>query len=517
MNLRKRVDRPALGMAAGTAASRATGLARTITLATVLGVGTVSDAYNTANTAPNMLFALVAGGTLGAALVPTLARHDDADTRRETASAILGTVTVWAAGIAVAMALAAPVLMRLLAAGAGGRADQDELLALGTSWMRMFAPQVVFYAVSVVATGIMSAQRRLALGAAAPVATNAVIIAGALAFAAVNGTRPSPSEVDGRLTLLLGWSTTLAVGAMAAIQLAGARRVIPGLRFAPRWRDPAIRELRAVGGWALLYVTVNQLGIAVVIALASEVDGGVSAYQWAFAVMQLPYAIIAVSIFSAAYPALARIRGEDADTRGAHVRRAATSASALLVPAAVTLVVVADKLAAVVVGPGDRRLVAAALVGFGISLVPFSLFQLLTRASYAHGDARGPALVNIAVNATMLAVDVTVFALVDDPSRLLTGLAAGHAASYVVGCGLLTRLLERKRAVVRLQWGAVLWRPIAAGVVTAGALYWTSRGATDTRAAALATVLTAVLIGAATYAAIGGALGLHRTRAAADA
>src|SRR3712207_7568848 len=45
---------------------------------------------------------------------------------------------------------------------------------------------------------------------------------------------------------------------------------------------------------------------AVIIALANDVAGGVVAYQVAFAIMQLPFGIIAVSLFSAIYPRLAR-------------------------------------------------------------------------------------------------------------------------------------------------------------------------------------------------------------------
>ena len=501
---------PAFGMAAGTAVSRATGFARTVTLAAALGVSTVSDAYNTANTAPNMLFALVAGGTLGAALVPMLARGDDPDVRRETASVILGTVTAWAALVSVLMALGAPVLMRVLAAGSGGRADRQELLSLGASWMRIFAPQVALYTVSVIATGIMSAHRRLTLGAVAPVATNVITIAGCLAFVAVVGTRPEPAEVDGPLVAILGWSTTLAVAAMAAIQLAGARRVLPGLRFTPRRRHPAIKELRTIGSWTLLYVAVNQIGVAVVVAIASDVECGVSAYQWAFAIMQLPYAVVAVSIFSAAYPALARVAADDPEARSAHVGRAAAPTIAILVPASVLLILLADPVATLLVGSVDRPLVAGALRGFGLALLPFTIFQLLVRASYARSDTRTPALVNIAVNATMLAIDAAALALLGDPAHLLTGLAVGHAASYAVGCLALHTHLQRNGALTPLPWVQLMWRPaLGALIMGVPVAVWASPAGTGRGAAAASLALVAVAAGGA-YGLVGAALGLHR-------
>ena len=509
MNERGLLGRPAVGMAIGTAASRATGLARTIALASVLGVGTIADAYNTANTAPNMLFALVAGGTLGAALVPMLARDDDPDTRRETASVILGTVTAVAAVVAIAMAIGAPLLMRTLAAGSGGRAEQAELLELGADWMRIFAPQIPLYAVSVIATGIMTAHRRLALGAAAPVATNVITIAGALAFLAIAGSQPRATEIDGLLVAVLGWSTTLAVAAMAAIQLAGARAVVPGLRFAPRRRHPATRELRSVGTWTGLYVIVNQVGLGVVVALASEVTGGVSAYQWAFAVMQLPYAIVAVSIYSAAYPALARIDHDDRVERARQVGRAASATFLLLLPAAVLLVAAAPELATVVVGPDDN-LVGAALIGFGLSLIPFSLFQLLARASYGRGDARTPALVNLTVNATMLAVDVVVFTTAGESTKVLTGLALGHAASYVVGCLVLYAVQSRRDTIGPVGWSGRVWRPAVAAIVMTAAVLVTPPIGGDDRVGALLTVAAASFAGGVAYGMSAFALGIRR-------
>lgn len=510
MTRRGPFDLPAIGMAAGTLASRSTGFLRTVAVASALGVGTVADAYNTANTVPNMLFALVAGGTVGAALVPMLARDDDPDARRETASVVLGTVAVVAVIAGLAMALAAPLLMRILAAGAGGRAEQDDLLRLGTSWLRIFAPQIPLYAVSVIATGVMTAHRRLALGAAAPVATNVVTIAGALAFAAIIGARPDPGDVDGLLVNVLGWSTTAAVAAMALIQLAGARAVVPGLSFMPRWRHPATRELRSVGVWTGLYVVVNQVGLAVVIALASDVTGGVSAYQWAFAVMQLPYAIVAVSIYSSAYPAMARIAVDDSAERARQIGSAGAATLLLLLPAAALLVLAAPDFATAVVGRGDHDLVAASLVGFGISLVPFSLFQLYTRASYGRGDARTPALVNLAVNATMLTVDVAVFAIVDEPEHVLTGLAVGHASSYVVGCVVLHRLLAVRGAIGRVGWLRRAWRPAVATAVLGIAVAAAPTVGGAGRASAIASATIAAAAGGAAYAAAAVAAGIRR-------
>lgn len=460
--------RPAVGMAAGTAASRATGLARTVALAWALGVGTASDAYNIANTAPNMLFTLVAGGTLTSALVPMLARASSEEERAERASVVLGTVAAWSAGASILLILFAPLFMQVLTAGAGGTRGHD-LSVLGVRWLRMFGPQVALYAIGVAATSVMAAHRRLTLGAFASTITNVLTIAACAWFVLLAGRRPSAASIPPSAVAVLGFGTTVAVAAMAVLQLAGARRAQPGLRVTPRMRHPAVRELRRLGGWMILYVGVNQLAYAAVVAMASSIDGGVTAYQWAFMLMQMPYAIVAVSIFSSAYPELSRV-ADDAQAVSIHVRAISARTAALLLPAAAGLAIVAGPLATVLVGTAGSSLVAAALRGFAVSLVPFAMFQLLTRTSYARGDTKTPALVNLAVNGAMVLTDVAVLLSARDATVRLTGLAIGHAVSYAVGCAALGRWLRRDERLPRWSVIASDVRAPLVATVTAAAI-----------------------------------------------
>ena len=90
-------------MAAGTVVSRLSGYVRSILLAAALGNLLHADVFNIANTIPNMLYILLAGGVFNAVLVPQLVRAmrvdedgGDAYTNRiiTLAALFLGTVTV---------------------------------------------------------------------------------------------------------------------------------------------------------------------------------------------------------------------------------------------------------------------------------------------------------------------------------------------------------------------------------------------------------------------------------------
>ena len=68
-------------MAAGTIVSRTSGFVRSTLLVAALGASLHADVFNIANTVPNMLYILLAGGVVNAVLVPQLVRamKDDPD------------------------------------------------------------------------------------------------------------------------------------------------------------------------------------------------------------------------------------------------------------------------------------------------------------------------------------------------------------------------------------------------------------------------------------------------------
>lgn len=471
--------RPAMAMAAGTMASRATGLLRTVALAWALGLGPVADAYNVANTIPMMLFTLVVGGPLTASLVPLLAT-EEGESQRRAANAILSVVVGAGVMAGLAVAVLAPTLIALLAPGARALEDQAAFFDLAGRWLLLFAAQVPLYALSVFATGALTANGRLGLGAVAPVATNVIVIGAALWFGSGRG--ESIPGLDEPRVLVLGLGTTTAVAAMAVIQFWGARRVIPGLRPTFDLSHPAVRTLPRLGGWVVLYVSTNQIGLAVVTALASSVSGGISAYQWAFATMQLPYAIVVVSIISAATPRVARAAPD-----GVHpyVSRAASQTLALMAPAAAALAIGAGEIATLLAGPGTE-LLADAVRGFALSLVPFSLFQVLARASYARRNTRSPALVNIGVNVVNVVCAVGLLAVVESPGRRVFALAVSHAASYVAGCLLLGWSLHRQLGRVVLLDAGLARGVAAAAIALLLCAASTGTGSTSTVPGALA-------------------------------
>ncbi|MGH8904728.1 MAG: lipid II flippase MurJ, partial [Egibacteraceae bacterium] len=329
-------------MAAGTLLSRLTGFVRTAAIVAVLGVSRVGDAYNTANTLPNVLYFLVTGHTVSSLVVTLLAQAADGTQRRRRAE-VIGDAVAAVTGVAsIAVLVLAPLVIRLYAFKLRGAPDYGAYVSVASFWLMLFAPQVFCYGLSAYATAVLNAHGRLALAGFAPVATNVITIGGVAAYVAVGGPNPADLAGLGAVPLVvLGAATTLGVAVMAVVQLAGARRLLPGprLRLRPRLHrhDPVLRELLSLGRWTFVYVVVNQIGLSVVIALATPTGGALTAYQTAFMIMQLPFAIVAVSIFSALAPRLATTAVKDRAGFAGAFSAGFRLSTAFLLPAAIGL------------------------------------------------------------------------------------------------------------------------------------------------------------------------------------
>jgi putative peptidoglycan lipid II flippase len=461
---------------AGNVASRVTGLVRVVAVAGALGTTFLGNTYQTANLVSNILFELLAAGLLSSVLVPPFVGLIDAGRREEAervAGALLGVALVALGAITLAGILGRTWIMRALTVAVTDPAVRAQEVRLGSFLLVLFLPQVLFYAVGAVATALLHGDRSFTAAAFAPVANNVVVIATMAVFwvmrdgdtAGVGGLGLSGPQ---RLVLAVG--TTAGVAAMTLVALVAAWRA--GLRLRPRW-DPGhagLRELARAGAWAAGYLALNQALVATTLVLANRVEGGVVAYQIAFTVFLLPFAVLAHPTVTAVYPRLAA----DAAARRwrAFAGGLATSSSVLvflLVPAAALTVALArPALALLRLGELDAAgtsLAARVLAAYALGLLGYAGFQLLTRASYAAGDTRTPTVVNLGMAAGGSALMLGLFAAVTGGDRVVV-LGLAHSAAMVGGSAALL-LLVRRRVGERCLSGATLTRGLACGLAAA--------------------------------------------------
>ena len=149
-------------MAAGTVVSRMSGFVRNALLAAAIGFELHADVFNIANTVPNMLYILLAGGVFNAVLVPQLVRamKQDPDGGDAYAHRIVTLAGMFLAGVTAVLVLAAPLLMRLFLDPAffttPELAPQRES---AIAFARYCLPQVFFYGMFVLLGQVLNARR----------------------------------------------------------------------------------------------------------------------------------------------------------------------------------------------------------------------------------------------------------------------------------------------------------------------------------------------------------------------
>jgi putative peptidoglycan lipid II flippase len=493
--------RAAAGMGAITAVSRAFGLLRVLVVAAVLGATFLANAFQAANSVSNVLFELLAAGALSAVLVPTFVSLLDEGDRRgaeDVAGGVLGVALAVLGAVTVVGVVGSPLLARALTLGVPAGVS-SEMQSLVTFLLCFFVPQVLLYAAGTVAIAVLYAKRRFAITAAAPIGNTVVMVVCLIAFRMVAGPDPGLDLSLGERLLLVAAGTG-GVLAFVGILLGACER--SGFRLRPRdpRGDPRVGAVLRHSGWGVVLHTGAGLLLGAAIVAGAAVEGGVVAYQLGWVIFLGPYAVLAQPIHTAILPELvteAREHGLDRVARS--LRWALERMALLVVPVGAGMVALAlPAMRLVPFGEGDQgsELLAAAVAGLAVGLLPYGAFLLLARGYYALGDSRTPGLVSLGSAAAGVAV-MAAAALTLDGAARIGALGLGHSLAYTVGMVVLAvGLARRTRSSL---WPAALGRILAVGVVAGGGA-WALSGALlgddPSRLADLAVVAGVGLLGA---------------------
>lgn len=456
-------------VAAVTLAARVVGFGRWLVFSGTVNAECVGTAYATANQLPNVLYEVVAGGALAAAVVPLLAgplaRGDRAGVDR-TASALLTWTVVALLPASALLALASRPLATALLAGedCGGQA------ALATRMLLVFAPQVVLYGIGVVLTGVLQAHRRFLWPALAPLLSSLVVIAAYGLFAELaQGSQDDAAALPAGAEAVLAWGTTAGVAALTLPLLVpvvrGGTRLRPTLTFPPG----VARRAASLAGAGVLALLAQQAAVVVTMTLANaRGDGGAwPVFQYVQAVYLLPYAVLAVPLATVAFPRLAE-HAATGDREAFATTASSTTRAVLLVSAAgaAALAGAAPAVTAVfaALDRADVSVMTPALAAIAPGLVGFALVAHVGRALNALHRARAAALATAAGWAGVVVVAVAGVLGAASPATTVVVLAAANSAGMLLAGALLLAALVSAAGAASL---AGVPRTLAVSTVTA--------------------------------------------------
>ena len=478
-------------MAAGTVVSRLSGFVRGALLAAALGLGLHAELFNIANTLPNMIYILVAGGVFNAVLVPQLVRamKNDPDGGDAYANRVITLAALFLAGVTAVLVIAAPLVMRVFLSARYFEPDYAEQLDSVIAFARYCLPQVFLYGMFVLVGQVLNARRVFGPMMWAPIANNVIVVLVLLGYLGIYGPAAG-DELSGGYTAgqeaLLGLGSTLGIAVQLLVLVPWLRRA--GFIYKPRFdfRGAGLGHTFRLGFWTVLFVIVNQVAYTVVVRLASDgaATGGTgyTVYSFAFVTIMVPHSIVTVSLATAMLPRLSQHAADD-DLPGVATSVASTlrQALALIVPVAVLLPLISQDAARLVWGHGAAAdtydTVGVAIALFAPGLVLFTSHYLLLRGFYALERTRTVFWVQCVIAATNITLAL-VLTGGTGPEDTAAGLVLAYGGAYLVGVvgsylllrhvlgGLDTPLLVRflVRLVIAVGLAAVAGYAVRAGV-----------------------------------------------------
>lgn len=458
-----------------TLASRVTGLARDLIMASMFGANALTDAFNVAFRIPNLFRRLFAEGAFSQAFVPVLAttKTQDGEVRTRELIANVATVLFWVLLLTCVLGVAgAPVLVWLLASGfESGHAHEAAVLM--TRWM---FPYIGFMSMVALCAGVLNTWKRFAVPAATPVLLNVCMIAAALLLAPwlkARGVEPIYAMAAG---VMLGGVLQLAVQLPALKKLG----LMPRIGMTPAairaaWSDGGVRRILTLMAPALLGVGVAQVSLMINTQIASYLTpGSVTWLFYADRLMEFPTALLGVALGVVLTPKLASAKAAgDSKSYSGMLDWGLRLVVLLAVPCGVGLLAFADPLVSTLFHRGalnnnDVNQIALALMGYGVGLLGLVAIKVLAPGYFASQDMKTPVKIAVAVLVLTQILNVVLVPWIAHAGLALSiGLAALVNASW-----LLIGLLRRGAYQPAPGWLRFALQVLAAALLLAAFLMW---------------------------------------------
>ncbi|MDL9978016.1 murein biosynthesis integral membrane protein MurJ [Microbacterium candidum] len=467
------IGRASALIGAGTLASRATGLLRSVVLVTALGAAASADSFNVANSLPNAIYMIVSTGILTAVIVPQIVKASRAeDGGRAFISKLFTLGTVILLVVAVVATAFAPLLVRLYAAK-----FTPAQIDLSTAFAYWCLPQIFFYGMYAMVGETLNARRIFGPYTWAPIVNNIVSIAGFGLFIVLFGSgQKAPTAWTPEMIALIGGSATLGIILQTVVLFLFWKRT--GIRIGPdfRWRGMGLGHIGRLAGWTFLMVLVTQLAAIVQSQVQSTASADDQAGQTialnAGLIFILPYSIIALSIGTPYFTRLSEHVAQDRfDDVPKDVSSSVRSISLLIVLSTAALVASAVPVSRLFTTSQSQAVDAAiVLLAYLVGLIPIGILFTVQRTFYAYNDTRTPfwfTAVQAAVAAALAAASLQLA-----PEFRTAGVALGQSISILVQVVIATILLRRTVGNLRVRvWMLSLGRYLVAAI-PAGALGW---------------------------------------------
>jgi putative peptidoglycan lipid II flippase len=375
--------------------SRLTGFIRETMLSWKVGLSWVQDAYVAAFTVPDLIYMLLVGGTISAALVPFLSGKLERGEEKEgwkAASSFINAVFIGMAVLCTVGVIFAPLVIPLVAPGFADKSPQTKELAITLT--RILFPSVSFIMLAGICNGVLNSYKKFAAAAYGPSIYN---IGCALSIYLFADTNP-----ESMIKVAVGVAASALVYFL--VQLSFSLKKFKFYKPVLRLRDPGFQGLFRQAVPSLLSSSITQVNVIISTAFVSlsVLEGTLAAFRNANTAWQLPYGIFAMGIGTAMLPTLSGKHAAGAlDQYKSLLLKSLTSVLFLSIPSAAGFILLREPVVRAIFKWGGRfteenvPVVAAILACFSLAMITQSIVAIMNRAYYARQDTKTPLLAGI--------------------------------------------------------------------------------------------------------------------------
>ncbi|HEY9060464.1 MAG TPA: murein biosynthesis integral membrane protein MurJ [Pseudobacteroides sp.] len=414
--------------------SRITGFIREILIPNILGTNEVGDAYVIAFRITGLMYDLLVGGAIAAALIPVLSGYlarDEEEEGWKAVSTFINSVLILMVFTCVLGVIFAPQIVSF----SNDVFDMKlKSLDLAVRLTRILFPSVAFLMLAGITNGILNSYNKFA--------------------AATYG--PSIYNIGSALSILIFSRfgvEAVAVGVMASsilyflFQLSFGLKNMRFYRPAFFWNHVGFKKMFSLSVPSLASSSIVQINIIITTFFVPFFGtGNVTAFQTADRIWQMPYGVFAQGMGIAMLPMLsANLAVGEIDQYKNTLLKGLKTVLLLTVPSAVALVVLNYPVISIFKLSkkfGDAAAVNAGniLMFFSIALITQSVVTVLNRAFYADNDAKTPLFIGV----TTILLNILLSYLLRHTSLGVAGMALAYSAASTLNACLLILILNRK-------------------------------------------------------------------------
>ncbi len=445
MSILRRLIRGFLQLSIGTLISRLFGMVREMVLANFFGASKWMDSFWVAFTIPNLLRQVIAEKSMESAFMPVYREYKEKKSNEETKRLIYSVAT---AILIISIIGAIPTFIYakdisgLLAPGFN--LEQREYTAILIRYMYFF---MTFIGLAALTGAILQANEIYAPYSFAPISFSLAVIVSVIIGQSKLGLKSACIGV-----LIGGF-------AQFAVQVPFLRKKKVGLgkiryKFSISYKDKGVRK---VGKLAVPIFFETLLNRSVTVAdriIASLIkEGAISALNYAFRLIQLPFAIFGLAISRAFMPImLEQFVTDKKEKFYVSIRFGISSTLLVMIPAMIWMISLRYPITRIVYQrgaftPKHTQMVAFALAFYSLGLIGMTIYSILSRAFYSMQDTKTPVIISFVIAFTNIILNI----ILSKTSLTYAGLAAASSIAQTLGAILLFFLLLNKIPNLKTQ------------------------------------------------------------------